>query len=450
MPIIGLTHDNDGTPRLSRTVTVKVAIGLAPTDNEKYPKRLDHFVLLKKQMNGKEIQWVPDPELNEFYQKQNNGKPPREIWVTFLDDDPDKVFRTEYAAYVRRGKWCCGDGETARRRDLGPDGTRWGELKIFNGPCANHGCPEIDSGACAPSADLYFMLNDFPTLGTICRIHTGSYQSIRQIYSALQDLHRITGGRLMGVRAKLFVAPDKNVYEANGKTQSGTKWVLGLELAASDLPKLAEKMIETAKVFQQIKGQLGGQVLSIEEEDSERGEELASEFYPKVEGQIIQSEVVEADSEEALRAEADRLMELDGWNRAQREAKLSQYKGRMAEFLAKVKAYPRQQSCTANTSPSMDRTSSSAAPEDASPVRSVNGGQQPNSATIPSGTEKPATRQSATNAPSQPDQAATTAPYTNPRNNVHAVDITDDDLPDIFRQSPPPQTARPARKGFVF
>lgn len=332
MAIVGVTHEKDGRAKLSRTVTTKVAIGLPPTGNSNFPQRLDHFVFLKKIQVQKEIKWVTDEELTKHY-----GQNPREFWVVFLDDDPDQVFRTEYAAFVKRGRWCCGDGVQAQRRNLGPDGTSWGPLEIYKGPCAENGCREFEAGKCAPSGDLYFMLADFPTLGTVCRIHTSSYQSVRQIYSALQELHRVTGGRLMGVRAKLFVAPDKNLYEDNqGKTVTGIKWVLGLQLAAKDLADFSSKMLETAKTFQQIKGQLNGQVLEIVEDEEERGAELVAEFYPDAKEQPPAE-----DPEKQLRAECDQLMERHGVNKATREQKLEQWRGRMGEALERLKAQDR-------------------------------------------------------------------------------------------------------------
>jgi hypothetical protein len=389
MAIVGVTHDKDGHVRLSRSITTKVAIGLPPRDGSNFPTRLDHFVFLKKVMKGKEIGWEPDQALMDHYTQTC-----REFWIVFLDDDPDKVFRTEVAAYAKRGCWCRGDGEKAERRDLGRDRKQWGDFKIFKGPCANSGCPEFEKGDCKPSGDLYFMPADFPTLGSIWRLHTSSYQSIRQIHSALQDLRRVTGGRLMGVTAKLFVHPDKNVYEQGGTTHSGTKWVLGLELRAADMAGMQTKLLETARVFQQIKGELGGQVLEIEEDEEERGPEITTEFYPSA--PVIAAEP-EVDTEQALREEADKLMLARGLNQAQRQMRLGQYKGRMTELVEKVKAMPA-------------------------------------AATI----VEPGTKAPIVETKSAPAE-------TNPAANIHGLGITDDDLPDFSPSSPSgPASAPPS------
>jgi hypothetical protein len=332
MPIVGVTHEKDGRVRLSRTVTTKVAIGLPPSEGQNYPTRLDHFIFLRKQLANKTIEWVPDQKLIEHY-----GQNCREIWVVFLDDDPDQVFRTEYAGYVKRGCWCRGDGIKAQRRDLGRDGSSWGPFQEHKGPCAEGGCPNVNGDVpklpCNPSGDLYFMLADFPSLGSICRWHTGSYQSIRQVYTALQDLRRVTGGRLMGVTAKLFMYPDKSAYEQGGVHKTGTKWVLGLELRAEDMAGIQTKLLETARVFSAIKGELGGQRLEIVDEDEERGAELTPEFYPAA--AIIPAEAVTDDKK--VRDECDKLMESHGLNRATRELKLEEYRGRLPELLEKIK-----------------------------------------------------------------------------------------------------------------
>lgn len=345
MAIVGVTHEKDGSPRISRSVTVKLAIGLPPAPGSNHPQRLDHFTFLRKKVDGKEIKWVADQSLIEHYTPTC-----REVWIVLLDDEVETAFRTEYAAYIQRGVWCHGNGVNAMRRDLGRDGKQWSELKVFQGPCAEDGCPEIDKGTCQPSGDLYFMLRDFPTLGTICRLHTSSYQSIRQIYSALEDMRRVTGGRLMGVQAKLFMYPDRSRYEnKQGETVRGTKWVIGLELAAEDLRMLQGRMLEAANTFASIRKQVGGATLQIDEDDAERGSELSEEFY-KGAAPVV-GEIVETD-EQKLGRECDEVMKAIGLNQAQREQKLAQYAGRWKELLEKAKAeQQRRQPAAATPSP---------------------------------------------------------------------------------------------------
>ncbi len=344
MPIIGLTHDAEGNVRLRRTVTTKVAIGLAPDPNDPrgHPTRLDHFVVLQKATRDGQVVWEQDAEKQEHYEKQCGG-PPRELWIIFLDDDPDVVFRTEYAWWVKTGRKCWGDGEAATRRtEKNPDGEAWT-------PCANHVCPDIERGDCKPSADLYFMLADYPSLGTCARLHTSSYTSIAEIRSALEDLRAVTGGRLMGLRVKLFVRPEKNVYDApdpkdRGRMMrvTGTKWVLGLELAATDLPKLVESVAETAKIFQEIRRQLGGRRIELVEDETERAPEIEREFYPAerilpaAPAGVPKAQIPSAPPPEVLKA--GELMDRLKLNQAARSMLYGQYGENVARLIAHLEA----------------------------------------------------------------------------------------------------------------
>ncbi len=435
MPIVGLTCNKDGTARMHRTVNVKIAIGLPPSEGANYPKKLDHFVFLKQVMEGKEMKWVVDQEKQDHY-----GADCKSFWIVFLDDDVDTVFRTEVAAYVKTKCWCRGDGERAqRRKQVEKEWPPKGDFQIYKGACANNGCPDFEPAngkpaACKPSADLYFMLGDYPSLGTICRIHTSSYQSIRQIHSALLDLQAVTGGRLMGVRAKLFVMPARNVFEQGGVEKTGTKFVLGLELAAKDIPELMTQMAATSVMFQGLQKQLAGRVLEVEENEDERAAEIATEFYH--DGSVSQA-VVE-DPEVDLKRQCDGLLreKFPQMNEAQRVMKIGQYNGKMAELVAKLKSQGGAPRPTANTSHSPTvLPPSSDSPANQSSANSASKGTGPNSATIRSQPQATTTRQSpvtsdaAISAQPTSDQTETTAQDT-PKPNLNGVEITDADFPE--------------------
>jgi hypothetical protein len=436
--IVGLTNEKDGSPRLHRTVTTKIAIGLPPDDKSNYPKKLDHFVFLKQVMVDNKMQWVVDQEKQDHF-----GADCKNFWIVFLDDDVDTVFRTELAAYVKTRCWCRGDGERAqRRKQVGEEWPPKGDFQIYKGACGNNGCKDFEPqngkpAACKPSADLYFMLGDYPTLGTICRIHTSSYQSIRQIHSALLDLQAVTGGRLMGVRAKLFVMPARNVFEQNGVEKTGTKFVLGLELAAKDIPELMTQMASTSVMFQGLQKQLAGRVLEVEEDDEERAPEIAAEFYHDK----SESQVVKEDPEAALKQEADTLMreKFPAWNEAKRMMKIGQYEGKMPELIEKLKKVPTPEGGasrpTANTSSSPVALPPSSADQGKPRSASSAENSQPSSATTGSRSEtsvtpKPVTSESAMPAQPTSGQTETTVQTTPTKPNLHGVEITDDDFPE--------------------
>lgn len=275
MPIVGLTHKSDGTALLRRSVTTKLAIGLPPVDASDHPQQLDHFIFQRKSQRGSgmsaEVIWEIDQDKTDHF-----GKTCREVGIILLDDDPDVVFRTEYAWWTKTQKLCWGDGETATRRTPGsPRGERWD-------PCANEGCLDLEEEHCRPSGDLYFLLADYPTLGTICKLHTSSYQSIREIYAALETIRNVTGGRLKGLRIRLFVRAEKNTYtdKKRNSRMSGTKHVLGLELITSEVKQLQGQTIEAVDAFRTVKQQLADEIVRIDDPESEQAAALSAEFYP--------------------------------------------------------------------------------------------------------------------------------------------------------------------------
>jgi hypothetical protein len=292
MPIVGVTHNGDGSVRVRRSVTMKVAIGLPPAPGSNFPKRLDHFAFQRKtsktvqktvedrngpQASGQSVKvvaWDIDEEMTKFY-----GEDCREFWIVFVDDDPDVCFKTEMAWWTKTTCQCRGDGEDAERLvAISPTESE----RRPHQPCANHGCPDLDAGRCKPSGDLYFLLADFPALGSICKLHTGSWQSIREIRSALEDLRSVTGGRLMGVKAKLTVRLENSSYrDKGGKLVSGTKHIIGIELTAKDIQQLSDGLA-SGLMFDNVQKRLGARsVHVVEDSDMELADDIAREHYPQ-------------------------------------------------------------------------------------------------------------------------------------------------------------------------
>jgi len=268
--IVGITHDSDGRAIQRLSVSTKVAIGLPPNGDRNHPTKLDHFVFLKKKKGEEGLQWEPDPELMAHY-----GDNCRSFHIVLLDNDIENVFPTSYAWWTATERRCWGDGNSAiRRTKEKPGGMRWR-------PCGA-GCPELGSGLCKPSGDLHFVLADFPRLGSVCRIHTTSYRSIRQIHSALEEIQTFTSGRLAGLTAKLVVRPEDTTYfdPKDKQKKSTTIWALSLEVEGEDMRKLVTNLTENAHVFAESRKLLGdGQVLEVIEEEKEQAQEFATEFY---------------------------------------------------------------------------------------------------------------------------------------------------------------------------
>src|SRR5579862_752043 len=270
--IIGVTHDQDGRVIQRLSVSTKVSIGLPPNGDCNHPTKLDHFVFLRKKKSANRVGWEVDPELTEHY-----GEECREVHIILIDDDIENVFPSFYAWWTATERKCWGDGTSATRRTAEkPGGQPW--------TTCGSGCPELTAGQCKPGGDLRFVLADFPRLGSVCRIHTCSYRSIRQIHSALQEIQTFTGGRLAGITAKLTVRPEEATYfdrkEKRKKTSS--IWALSLEVEGDDMRKLIANLTGNALLFAESRKLLGsgGKILEVVEDEQEQAPEVAAEFYP--------------------------------------------------------------------------------------------------------------------------------------------------------------------------
>ncbi len=270
--IIGVTHDPEGRAVQRLSVSTKVAIGMPPQGNRNYPSKLDHFVFLRKKKTPKGVEWEPDPELMQRY-----GSECRAVQVMLIDDDIETVFPTAYAWWTATERKCWGDGTRAMRRTPGhPSGEPWT-------PCGGQ-CPELAAGLCKPGGDLRFVLADFPRLGSVCRIHTSSYRSIRQIHSALEEIQTFTGGRLAGITAKLVVRPEETLYFDRKETRKKTTtiWALSLEVDGEDIRKLVANLTRNARLFAETRKLLdwGERAIEVVEEEDEQAPEITAEFYP--------------------------------------------------------------------------------------------------------------------------------------------------------------------------
>ncbi|HKT24890.1 MAG TPA: hypothetical protein VJR04_09810 [Terriglobales bacterium] len=303
MGILGLTHDDTGTALETLPVTIKVAIGEGPepgTENG-HPRKLDHFVFKRKTLLGQDVVWVSAPEVSEAH-----GDKPTELGVIFLNDDPREVLRTEYALWTPGGCKCRGElvqiengsgtrfeMQAIRRTQKHPEGEAWpGNYKYIDGSkkgqpveSCGEGCPDLERGDCRPSGDLYFMLEKFPVFGTICRLHTSSYRSVRNLSTGLMQIRRLNGGRLTGVKAILKASPERVSYvDRDGTRHTAVAYILSFEIGARDLRTLVANMTEPVRLLAGGHAVFelppGSQYVATET-DAERAGEIASEFYPQ-------------------------------------------------------------------------------------------------------------------------------------------------------------------------
>lgn len=281
--IFGVTHDSDGRAALRLAVSTKVAIGMPPQGDRNYPSKLDHFVFLRKNKTAKGVEWEPDQELMKHY-----GSECKSFEIMLIDDDIDNVFSTAYSWWTPTERKCWGDGTQATpRTPEHPTGEPWT-------PCGSQ-CADLTAGLCKPSGDLRFVLADFPRLGSVCRIHTSSYRSIRQIHSALEEIQTFTGGRLASITAKLVVRPEQISYfdRKERRKKTTTIWALSLEVDGDDIRKLVAKLTGNARLFAETRKSLGwaDRAIQVAEDEDEQAPEITAEFYPPAgsAGDVVES-----------------------------------------------------------------------------------------------------------------------------------------------------------------
>lgn len=323
MGILGLTHDESGVALERLPITIKVAIGEGPDpgNGNGHPRKLDHFVFKRKTLRGQEVVWEPAPDIVKAL-----GKEPTELGIIFLHDDPREIFRTEYALWVPSGRKCRGelvqiaDGrgprfemQATRRTQKHPEGEDWpGTYQYVDGPkkgqpvepCGD-GCPDLERGDCKPSGDLYFILEKFPTFGAICRLHTSSYRSIRNLSNGLMQIRRLNGGSLSGVKATLKASPERVSFSGHdGTRHTSVAYILSLEIRGTDLRTLLANMTEPVRLLSEGRPAVEmfrGVQCVVHESEGDRAREIAGEFYPT--GETVATPSAEPDHGQSERDE---------------------------------------------------------------------------------------------------------------------------------------------------
>ncbi|HYM00104.1 MAG TPA: hypothetical protein VEZ90_14220 [Blastocatellia bacterium] len=360
MGILGLTHDESGAAFEKLPITIKVAIGEGPEPGNEngHPRRLDHFVFKRKTLRGQDVVWVPALDITRAH-----GEKPTELGIIFLNDDPHEVFRTEYALWTPAGCKCRGElvqivnggirfeMQATRRTQKHPEGEAWpGSYKYVDGPkkgeavepCGD-GCPDLERGDCRPSGDLYFILEKFPMFGAICRLHTSSYRSVRNLSNGLMQIRRLNGGRLTGIKALLKATPEKISYsDRDGMRHTSVAYILSLEIGATDLRSLVANMTEPVRLLSaghNASNLTQESQVVVREADTERAEEIAAEFYPS--GDAVADQPADCSLEEDERSEQlARICELGhrlGYNDAKTKMLVGQATGDLAGLERKLR-----------------------------------------------------------------------------------------------------------------
>lgn len=353
MGILGLTHDQNGVALEKLPVTIKVAIGEGPEPGNQngHPRPLDHFVFKRKMLRGQDVIWESASDIGDLF-----GEKPTELGIMFLHDDPKEVFRTELAWWTSGGYKCRGElvqitngGEphfemrAVRKTQKCPQGEAWpGEYKFIGGPrkgeplpLCGEGCPDLKRGDCRPSGDLYFILEKFPRLGAVCRLHTSSYRSVRNLSNGLMQVRRFNGGRLAGIKAVLRAMPEKIwYYDRSGNRHTTVAHILSLEIPMQDIQ-------ESTTNF---RGPIG---LSLPGDESrpgphkqytvqgaaaERAQDIAPEFYPESTSDESVDKSTEPTEENDARARICQLARRLGYREVRIKMLLAQWARNLADL----------------------------------------------------------------------------------------------------------------------
>jgi hypothetical protein len=178
------------------------------------------------------------------------------------------------------------------------------------------------------------MLEKFPTLGAVCRLHTSSYRSIRNLSNGLTQIRRFNGGRLTGIRALLHAIPERIWYtDQDGFRHSCVAYILNLEVAATDIPELASSATEPIRLPES--GHGGSRPRSrvqylVRESEAERAAEIAAEFYPNSTPSREPRDPNDGTGDEEQCARICGLAGQLGYDEAKIKMKLGQWAGNLA------------------------------------------------------------------------------------------------------------------------
>ena len=262
----------DIAPALAEIGKIKIGfLGEKRTKSgRRLPEKLNHFeigTLIKDEEGRVEI----DNKMTESL-----GEDKTEIDISLCYDTPALNFPTFYAAFTQSKLACMGNGRAAWQRQ--EDGER---KEIV---CNRKQCALVKDKKCKPYGRLSVILTNANRIGGTYIFRTTSWNSIRNIISAMAFIQNQTGGILAGLPLKLKLREASTV--PNGVGHKVTIYVANLEYAGTmeQLKKDAKEEIKRRKllgldmkILEQL--QRGGIEEHVREEAEKEAEEISGEFY---------------------------------------------------------------------------------------------------------------------------------------------------------------------------
>lgn len=304
------------------------------------PRKLPYFTFTRPvtQENGMELH-EPDWDAIEAH-----GPMPTEIDIVFLDDNP---FSGAYQMWSATEMQCRGDGLVAQRvlslaandneRALAEqskkDGSKY--FPIIEG-CWMNGCsyskPVVKGNKeypspCKPGGDLKFQLASNIRVGGTAYFHTTGYRSISHIFSSLERIKALTGGRLAGIPLKMVLRP----YRTKHNGQAATQFGVSLEFRAEDIQALRKNLMEQAWKFRELAVPTPTRHYleapnepAIDDDDDEEAPHsaptMANEFYADGGEDFSEPAAAPKGAEAATRAKTTELAEKLAQNRSKKQA----------------------------------------------------------------------------------------------------------------------------------
>lgn len=202
--------------RLPRVGKIHLGIKKTNGNGKEYPVQTDYFVVAPSDT-------TPEAAATTF--KAVYGDQPKELDIMFPLNDREDFFPQAYKRYSGAGLMCKGNGLRA---------IEMVESQLVEKECDPEFCEHFASGKCHLRGHLQVMLPTVPGMG-IWQIDTGSFNSVRNINSAITFIQTLTGGRVAMIPLKLIIRPHKGRDPKSGAPTNN--YVMDI---ASDQIKMAD------------------------------------------------------------------------------------------------------------------------------------------------------------------------------------------------------------------
>ncbi len=283
-----------GGPRLAEIGKIKIGGKGRETVSRqgkkfRLPEKYDHFLITTNFRDPNTDDFVPDWELMNLIGKQTKQDPKklRMLPIMLLFDDPTLNFFARFSCYQGNQAWCVGDGTKALRLTGNTNSNR-SEVSC---PCERILPTYPGKDRCKVFGRLSVLFRGINRLGGVWVFRTTSWNSVRNLLSAMHLIRQVTGGVLAGIPLELTLNP-KTVILPEGKQQ--TVYVVNLEFpgSAEQLAELGyqvhrkrlEHKVRIEALEEQVRRNLAA--LPDDEDGGVTPQDIQEEFYPENEDAV--------------------------------------------------------------------------------------------------------------------------------------------------------------------